>query len=97
MEQSPTHGDIIEKFAADSIRKKEDLSLKEWAKRFDFFLNYVKILHSPELFILGGGISKKFDQFKEHLTVDVPIEVAKFKNNAGIIGAAMYAKKQHKK
>ena len=91
------NGDIIEKFAADSIRKKEDLSLKEWAKRFDFFLNYVKTLHSPELFILGGGISKKFDQFKEHLTVDVPIEVAKFKNNAGIIGAAMYAKKQHKK
>lgn len=91
------NGDIIERYAADSVRKKEDLSLKQWAKRFDFFLNYVKTLHSPKLFILGGGISKKFDNFKEHLTVEVPIKVAKFKNNAGIIGAAMYANQKHKK
>ena len=48
------------------------------------------------MFILGGGISKKYDKFKQHLTVDIPIEVAKFKNNAGIIGAAMYAHKKSK-
>ena len=89
------NGDVIEKHAADSARKREDLTMKEWAKRFDFFLNHVKTLHSPDLFILGGGISKKYDSFKEYLTVEVPIKVAKFKNNAGIIGAAMYAKKQH--
>jgi polyphosphate glucokinase len=86
-----TDGKIIEKFASDSARKREELTLAEWAKRFDIFLNHIKIIHTPELFILGGGISKKFDNFKEHLTVDVPIKVAKFKNNAGIIGAAMYA------
>ena len=91
-----TDGEIIEKFAADSARKREDLSLQEWAKRVDTFLKHVKTLHSPSLFIIGGGISKKFDKFKEHLTVDVPIEVAKFKNNAGIIGAAMYANKNNK-
>ena len=91
-----TNGDIIEKFAADSARKREDLSLEEWAKRFDVFLNHVKTLHTPKLFILGGGISKKYDQFKEHLTVDVPIKVAEFKNNAGIIGAAMFASKKSK-
>ena len=92
-----TNGEIIEKFAADSARKRDDLTLKEWAKRFDIFLNHVKTLHTPKLFILGGGISKKYDDFKEHLTVDIPIEVAKFKNNAGIIGAAMFAHKKHKK
>ncbi len=91
-----TDGKIIEKFASDSARKREELTLAEWAKRFDIFLNHIKIIHTPELFILGGGISKKFDNFKEHLTVDVPIKVAKFKNNAGIIGAAMYAHKKNK-
>lgn len=89
-----TNGEIIEKWAADSIRKKEDLSLEEWAKRVNVFLEHVATLHSPNLYILGGGISKKYDKFKKHLTVNVPIEVAKFRNNAGIIGAAMYASKQ---
>jgi polyphosphate glucokinase len=91
-----TDGEIIEKFAADSVRKKENLSLEEWAKRLDVFLNHVKVLHTPTMYILGGGISKKFNKYKEHLTVDVQIEVAKFKNNAGIIGAAMFASKESK-
>lgn len=86
-----TNGEIIEYFTADSIRKKEDLSLKQWAIRFDQLLNYVRIVFSPNLIILGGGISRKYDSFKEHLTTDVNVKVAKFKNNAGIIGAAMYA------
>lgn len=85
-------GEIIERYAADSARKREDLKLKEWAKRFDFFLKHLVRITSPNHFIIGGGVSKKFDKFKDVLTVDVPIEVAQFKNNAGIIGAAMYAK-----
>jgi polyphosphate glucokinase len=89
-------GKIIEYFTADSVRKKEDLSLKQWALRFDQLLNYTRIVFSPSLIILGGGISKKYDSFKEHLTTDIPIKVAQFRNNAGIIGAAMYAKKRMK-
>ena len=84
-------GKIIEFFAADSVRKKEELTLKQWALRFDSLLNYARIVFSPNLIILGGGISKKYDQFKEYLETDVDVKVAKFKNNAGIIGAAMYA------
>ncbi len=91
-----SNGEIIEYFTADSVRKKEELSLKEWALRFDQLLNYVKIVFSPSLIILGGGISKKYDTFKEHLTTNVPVKVAKFRNNAGIIGAAMHAKKRMK-
>jgi len=87
-------GEIIEFFCADSIRKKEELTLQEWAFRFDILLQYIKTIFSPNLIILGGGISKKYDKFKHHLTTDVKIKVAKFKNNAGIIGAAMYASKK---
>lgn len=85
------NGDIIERYASDAARKRHDLKLNKWAKRFDFFLNYVDRCFSPNLFILGGGISKKFDRFEDRLTCKVPVKVAKFLNNAGIIGAAMFA------
>jgi polyphosphate glucokinase len=84
-------GKIIEFFTADSVRKKENLSLKQWALRFDKLLDYTRIVFSPSLIILGGGISKRYDGFKEYLETDVNVKVAEFKNNAGIIGAAMYA------
>ncbi len=90
-------GEIIEFFCADSIRKKEELTLEEWALRFDILLQYTKTIFSPNLIILGGGISKKYDKFKQYLCTDVKFKVAKFKNNAGIIGAAMYADKKIKK
>ena len=90
-------GEIIEFFCADSIRKKEELTLEEWALRFDILLQYTKTIFSHNLIILGGGISKKYDKFKQYLCTDVKIKVAKFKNNAGIIGAAMYAVKKIKK
>ena len=92
-----TDGRIIEYFTADSVRKREELSLKQWALRFDILLNYARIVFSPSLIILGGGISKKYNEFKECLTTDVNIKVAEFRNNAGIIGAAMYASKKENK
>jgi|TARA_B110000967_G_scaffold164685_1_gene172085 polyphosphate glucokinase len=87
-------GKIIEFFTADSVRKKEELSLKQWAFRFDTLLNYTRIVFSPSLIILGGGISKKYDEFKEYLETDVEVKVAEFRNNAGIVGAAMFASKE---
>lgn len=86
-----TDGSRIESYAADSARKREDLKLKEWARRFDSFLQHVTRIFSPDLYIIGGGLSKKFHKFEKHLTVDTPIDVAHFMNNAGIVGAAMYA------
>ncbi|QTD37868.1 ROK family protein [Polaribacter batillariae] len=88
-----TNGEIIEFYTADSVRKKEELKLAEWAKRFDFLLEYIRIVFTPSLIVLGGGISKKYDEFKKYLETDVKVKVAHFRNNAGIIGAAMYAKK----
>ena len=46
------NGEIIEKWAADSARKREDLALEEWAKRVNVFLGHVATLHSPSLYIL---------------------------------------------
>lgn len=82
----------IEKWASDAARKREDLNLRTWAARFDFFLKHVVRLTSPSHIIIGGGISKKFEKFKPYLTVNVPVSAAHFRNNAGIIGAAMFAK-----
>lgn len=84
-----------EKYAAGSIKKKEDLSLKAWAKRFDEYLKYVRMLFSPDLFIVGGGIAKKADKFLNYLKVDTPVVAAQQGNLAGIVGAAMAARLAH--
>ena len=84
-------GISIEKWASDRARKDEGLSWQEWGARFDAFLNRAARVCTPDHFILGGGVSKKYDKFREVLTVATPIHVARFRNNAGIIGAAMAA------
>ena len=87
-------GKLIEIYAADSARKREDLSYEEWGKRFNFFLKYIDRIMHPDLFILGGGVSKKMDRFEQYLTVKTPVVPAKNLNNAGIIGAAVFAADQ---
>ncbi|HOT93399.1 MAG TPA: ROK family protein [Anaerolineae bacterium] len=77
--------------ASDAARKREDLSWEAWARRFDQYLRMMKALLWPDLIILGGGASKKFDKFARYLTVDVPLVQAATLNDAGIIGAAMAA------
>lgn len=84
-------GEPIEFYAGDRARKEQDLSWSKWGKRFNFFLNHVVRVFSPSLFIIGGGASKKWDKFSDKITVKTPIKIAKFLNNAGIIGAAMAA------
>lgn len=83
--------DKIENWTADSARKREDLSMKQWAKRFNKYLKMVEVMMSPDLIILGGGISKKFDNFKKDITVKTPVIASSYQNNAGIIGAALGA------
>lgn len=81
----------FEKYAADSIRKAEGLSYSKWAKRLNKYFKHVELILSPDLFILGGGASKKLHKIKEHLQISTPIIPAENKNEAGIIGAAMAA------
>jgi len=82
----------IEHYAADSARKRDELTYKEWGRRFNKFLKIIELLFSPDLIILGGGASKKMNRFQDQLTINTPIVSAKFENNAGIVGAAMIAK-----
>lgn len=84
--------DKIEDWAAAAAKEKEMLSFKKWAKRFNTFLNYVCLICAPDLIIIGGGTSKDWDRFSEHILIDTPIIPAQFLNNAGIIGAAVGAK-----
>lgn len=65
------------------------LSFREWAPRFDRYLETIRDLLWPDLVILGGGVSKEFDRWGEMLRVDVPVKPAQLRNHAGIVGAAM--------
>ncbi|MEO9476711.1 MAG: polyphosphate--glucose phosphotransferase [Cyclobacteriaceae bacterium] len=81
-----------EHYAANSVREKENLDWKTWAGRFNEYLHRLDLLFWPDLFILGGGVSKKFDQYGQYFDVKTPVIPAKTKNHAGIIGAALAAK-----
>ena len=85
------NGMIAEKYAADSVRKNEELSWRKWGKRFNEFLEHVNLYVQPSLILLGGGSSKYFDEFKERIKISTPVEPAQLLNSAGIIGAAVYA------
>ena len=90
-------GGIAEHYAADSIRKKEDLSWETWGKRFNEYLQHLDFLFSPDLILLGGGSSKKFSKYKDLIKINCPVIPAKLLNHAGIIGAACLAALKTKK
>ncbi len=89
------NGKKAEHYASDAIRKHEDLSWKHWGKRFNIYLTLMEELFWPDLIILGGGASKKLDKFKGKITVEAPVKPAAFLNQAGIVGAALYAKSKN--
>ena len=85
-------GKDAEDRASDRARKDDDLSWKGWARRVNEFLGRMEQLFSPDLFIVGGGVSKKHEKFLQFLDTQAEIVPAKLLNEAGIIGAAMAAK-----
>jgi polyphosphate glucokinase len=86
-------GKEAEKRASEKVREDKKLSWRQWAKRLSEFLNEMEKLFSPDLFIMGGGISKKADKFIPYLTTKTEVIVvpALMRNEAGIIGAAYLA------
>jgi predicted NBD/HSP70 family sugar kinase len=84
-------GQEAEARASSAARDRENLSWKKYARRLDVYLQMMEKLFWPDLFIVGGGISKDHDKFLPLLTVDVPVVPAQLLNEAGIIGAAMAA------
>jgi polyphosphate glucokinase len=82
-------GEDAEHRAADSARKRDDLSWKEYAERLDEYLHRVEFLLWPDLIVIGGGISKKSEKFFPHLTTRTKVVPAEMHNDAGIAGAAL--------
>ena len=85
-------GKDAEHRAADRVRTEKELSWEKWAERVNEFLGRMELLFSPDLFIIGGGVSKKHDKFLPLLQTRAEIIPAQLLNEAGIIGAAIAAK-----
>ncbi|MGV8881184.1 MAG: polyphosphate--glucose phosphotransferase [Rhodoglobus sp.] len=85
------HGKDAESVAAYSAKEREDLSWEKWAKRLQDYYTHLEFLFSPDLFIVGGGVSKNYQDFLPLLKLNTPIVPAVHRNNAGILGAAALA------
>ncbi len=81
----------FERWAAYSAVEREQLSWPEWSKRLQKYYDHLEFVLSPDLFIVGGGVSKHADEFLPLLSLNTPIVPAVHRNNAGIIGAAALA------
>jgi polyphosphate glucokinase len=79
---------IAEKYASAAVRKEKGLSYQSWAERFDRYLHVLQQLFWPDLFIIGGGISKKYHKYSSFFTVQADVQPAALGNEAGIVGAA---------
>ncbi|OLO31159.1 polyphosphate glucokinase [Streptomyces sp. MNU77] len=86
------HGHDAEKHASTKAKEDEDLNWQHWAHRVQKYLLHVEMLFSPELFIIGGGVSRKAEKFLPLIEkVRAEVVPAQLQNNAGIVGAAMAA------
>jgi polyphosphate glucokinase len=85
------NGADAEDRASDRARKDEELSWEAWAERVNIYLARLNLLFSPDLYIIGGGVSKKQDRFLHLLSTQTPVMMAEMLNEAGIVGAALAA------
>jgi polyphosphate glucokinase len=81
----------FETYASNAVREKKELGWKQWAARLQTYYSTLEKLFSPDLFIVGGGVSKHADEFLPLLDLSTPIVPATLRNNAGILGAASLA------
>ena len=84
-------GHDAERRAAYSAMERESLSWEQWAKRLQRYYSHLEFLFSPDLFIVGGGVSKQHEQYLPLLDLKTPIVPAVHRNNAGILGSAALA------
>src|SRR6266511_3786716 len=82
---------LAEMRASEIVRENKKMTWKKWGARVDEYLRHVEMLFSPDLFVIGGGISKKATKFFGYLKTRAPIVPAQLLNEAGIVGAAVAA------
>lgn len=87
----PHRGKSYEKFVAASAREAGDLSWKKWGRRLGRYVQLLEQILWPELIIIGGGVSAKHEKFFPYLKTRARLVPAEFFNQAGIVGAALYA------
>lgn len=85
------HGKDAEKRASFAAKERGELSWAEWAKRLQKYYTHLELLFSPDLFIVGGGVSKLYQEFLPLLSLKTEIVPAVHRNNAGILGSAALA------
>ena len=85
------NGEDAEDLLSEPARERDGLSRKRWNARIAKYISYLDGLFWPDLFILGGGGVKKPEKFAGAFKTRTPVEFAKFRNQAGIIGAAIAA------
>lgn len=83
-----------ETVASFSAKERGGLSFEQWSEKLTKYFNHVNRLLSPDLIIIGGGVSKQHEEFIPLIKTPVKIVPAQSKNNAGIIGAAFVARKR---
>lgn len=83
-------GREAESRASDAARQRDELSWKKYAKRLNRYLLTMERLFWPDLFIIGGGISKEHTKFIPSLHLQTEVVPAQFQNEAGIVGAALF-------
>jgi len=84
-------GTDAERRASNAVREREGLDFEAWAGRLTRFLGHVEKIFSPDLFLIGGGVSKQHEEFFPMINVTTPLKPAALFNNAGIVGAAYLA------
>jgi polyphosphate glucokinase len=84
-------GHDAEERASDRARSDENLSWHAWAERVEKYLRHLEMLLRPDLFVIGGGVSKKAENYLPHVRIATQIVPATLLNSAGIIGAAIVA------
>ena len=77
--------------ASFAAKERDSLSFEEWAERLQIYYSTLEKLFTPDLFIVGGGVSKSHEQFLPLLKLKTEIVPAALQNSAGIIGAAALA------
>ena len=85
------NGAVAEVTTATSAREREDLTWEAWSERLTTYFRHVERLFSPDLFVVGGGVSKSWEKFGHLIEIDTEIIPAKLQNRAGIVGAALVA------
>jgi polyphosphate glucokinase len=84
-----------EQWASDRVREQDGLGWKEWGGRLNQYFQHIELLFWPDVIIVGGGVSKKHEKFLPHIQVRARLLPAAFRNEAGIVGAAMAALDMH--